>query len=108
MVLVANGSSWNSSENCESDSGGPQKKETSSNDETYEASDILITPKLLENGNGHGTREGIQVGGTAAPLSAIHQAVILAKCLLIEKSTRHDDMQSKSLNSLNRWCLYFC
>ncbi|PON38477.1 N-terminal acetyltransferase A, auxiliary subunit [Trema orientale] len=93
MVLVANGSSWNSSENCESDSGGPQKKETSSNDENYEASDILITPKLLENGNGHGTREGIQVGGTAAPLSAIHQAVILAKCLLIEKSTRHDDMQ---------------
>ncbi|PON61878.1 N-terminal acetyltransferase A, auxiliary subunit [Parasponia andersonii] len=93
MVLVANGRSWNSSENCESDSSGPQKKETSSNDENYEASDILITPKLLENDNGHGTREGIQVGGTAAPLSAIHQAVILAKCLLIEKSTRHDDMQ---------------
>ncbi|KAM5550824.1 hypothetical protein ABKV19_027262 [Rosa sericea] len=38
--------------------------------------------------------DGIQVGGTATdPLSGIHQAVILAKCPLIEKSTRHDDMQ---------------
>lgn len=92
MVLVANRSSSNSNENCKSNSSGPQRKDTSSNDKTREASEILITPKLLENG----TREGIQVDGTDAPLSAIQQAVILAKCLLIEKSTRGDDMQSKS------------
>ncbi|XP_040368987.1 tetratricopeptide repeat protein 27 homolog isoform X2 [Rosa chinensis] len=51
--------------------------------------------RLVENESDSGViSDGIQVGGTAAdPLSAIHQAVILAKCLLIEKSTRHDDMQ---------------
>ncbi|KAM6566834.1 hypothetical protein CsatA_025962 [Cannabis sativa] len=91
MVLVANRNSSNNNENCQLDSSGHSKTDTS-NDENYEASDILITPKLLESENGHGTREGIQVDADS-PLSAIHQAVILAKCLLIEKSTRHDDMQ---------------
>ncbi|XP_040367039.1 tetratricopeptide repeat protein 27-like isoform X7 [Rosa chinensis] len=63
--------------------------------ESHEASDILLTSRLVENESDSGViSDGIQVGGTAAdPLSAIHQAVILAKCLLIEKSTRHDDMQ---------------
>lgn len=99
MVLVANRSTSNSNENCQSDGSGPPKKEIRSNGEAYEVSDILMTPKLLENDNGCGTTEGIQVG-TAAPLSAVHQAVILAKCLVIEKSTRRDDMQSKSLKFL--------
>ncbi|PQQ16533.1 tetratricopeptide repeat protein 27 homolog [Prunus yedoensis var. nudiflora] len=49
---------------------------------------------LLANPTSSKSSEGIQVGGTAAvPLSAVHQAVILAKCLLIEKGTRHDEMQ---------------
>ncbi|EXB68722.1 Tetratricopeptide repeat protein 27-like protein [Morus notabilis] len=103
MVLVANRISSNSDENCQLASSRPHKQDSDNDDKssnlhqsgTHEASDILITPKLLENDNGSGIREeAIQVGGTAAPLSAIHQAVILAKCLLIEKSTRHDDMQS--------------
>lgn len=104
MVLVANRISSNSDENCQLASSRPHKQDSNNDDKcsnlhqsgTHEASDILITPKLLENDNGSGIREeSIQVGGTAAPLSAIHQAVILAKCLLIEKSARHDDMQSK-------------
>lgn len=106
MVLVANRSSSNSDANCQSDSSGHHKQDSNNNhkssnlrqSETHEASDVLITPKLLENENGQVIKEeAIQVGGTAVPLSAIHQAVILAKCLLIEKSTRHDDMQSKLL-----------
>ncbi|XP_050387564.1 uncharacterized protein LOC126803890 isoform X7 [Argentina anserina] len=62
---------------------------------SHEASDILLTPRLVENESNSGIiSEGIQVGGTTTDaLSAIHQAVILAKCLLIEKSTRHDEMQ---------------
>ncbi|KAL5541482.1 hypothetical protein UlMin_009192 [Ulmus minor] len=88
MVLVANTCSSNSNENCQLD-----KKSFQDQSGTHESSDILMTPKLLENDHGNGIREGIQVGGTATPLSALHQAVILAKCLLIEKSTRQDDMQ---------------
>lgn len=57
-----------------------------------------MTPRLLENDNESRIRaKGIKVCGTATHLSATHQAVILAKCLLIEKSTRHDEMQSTLL-----------
>lgn len=99
MVLKANTTSSKSVALCPSETTGPHIYDSiGRNDiskqpsESDEASDILLTPRLVENDS----NSGIQVGGTAAdPLSAIHQAVILAKCLLIEKSTRHDDMQSK-------------
>ncbi|VVA28890.1 PREDICTED: tetratricopeptide repeat [Prunus dulcis] len=99
MVLLANPTSSNSSGSCLAESPGSQTNNSSIDNlhpsETYEASDILMTPKLLGNDSNSGIiSEGIQVGGTAAvPLSAVHQAVILAKCLLIEKGTRHDEMQ---------------
>ncbi|XP_052190220.1 uncharacterized protein LOC127799954, partial [Diospyros lotus] len=63
--------------------------------ETCEASDILMTPKFIEDDKSSET--GAQVtgnGGTAAShLKGIQQAVILAQCLLIEKSTPYDEMQ---------------
>ncbi|XP_061998164.1 uncharacterized protein LOC133715625 isoform X2 [Rosa rugosa] len=102
MVLLANTTSSKSGALCSSESPGPHRYDSiGRNDiskhpsESHEASDILLTPRLVENESGSGViSDGIQVGGTAAdPLSAIQQAVILAKCLLIEKSTRHDDMQ---------------
>nr|XP_048335273.1 tetratricopeptide repeat protein 27 isoform X2 [Ziziphus jujuba var. spinosa] len=100
MVLVADTSSTNTGKRCLSVSCDPQTQVSSISDnnsyqsETYEGSDILMTPKLLENDNESEIRaKGIKVGGTGTPLSATHQAVILAKCLLIEKSTRHDEMQ---------------
>ena len=64
--------------------------------ETFEASDILMTPKLLAD-NDEGSRlQDIQNGGPAtAPLRGIQQAVILAQCLLIEKSTPHGEMQGE-------------
>lgn len=46
-----------------------------------------MTPILLENGN--------DSGNGVVPLKAIQQAVILARCLLIEMSTRQDELQSK-------------
>lgn len=64
--------------------------------ETSEASDVLMTPRFIEEdkcsenspkGPGNGVIQ-------AAPLEAIQQAVILAQCLYIEKSTPHDEMQS--------------
>ncbi|KAM7479896.1 hypothetical protein LguiA_028109 [Lonicera macranthoides] len=62
--------------------------------EMREASDILITPRFLgDNGSCEGTAQGIQTGGTSR-LNAIQQAVILAQCLSIEKSARHDEMQN--------------
>ncbi|KAF7149043.1 hypothetical protein RHSIM_Rhsim03G0265100 [Rhododendron simsii] len=63
--------------------------------ETSEASDVLMTPRFIEEdkcsenspkGPGNGVIQ-------AAPLEAIQQAVILAQCLYIEKSTPHDEMQ---------------
>lgn len=67
-----------------------------------EVSDILMIPRLLQNDNLGIGAQCIQNGGTAAvPLSAIQQGVILAQCLLIEKRTRHDEMQSKLADLLN-------
>lgn len=102
MILLANPTSSSSGGSCPSEIPGSETCDSSIGrknihpSENHEASDILMTPKLLANDDNSGTKpEGIQVDGTAAAaLSAIHQAVILAKCLLIEKSTRHDDMQS--------------
>lgn len=100
MVLLANPTSLNSSGSCLAESPGSQTNNSSIGNlhpsETYEASDILMTPKLLGNdSNSRIISEGIHGGTAAVPLSAVHQAVILAKCLLIEKGTRHDEMQSK-------------
>ena len=55
-----------------------------------------MTPKLLAD-NDEGSRlQDIQNGGpTTAPLRGIQQAVILAQCLLIEKSTPHGEMQGE-------------
>ncbi|XP_030471639.2 uncharacterized protein LOC115689654 [Syzygium oleosum] len=63
---------------------------------TCETSDVLMTPKLLENNHGDvkSAIQSVQSGSIAAlPLHAIQQAVILAKCLLIERSSRQDEIQ---------------
>lgn len=104
MVLVANTSSSNCDSRCPSESSGLQANVSSNIEdnscqqqhETSDVSDILMTPKLLVNNNEETRLQGIQNGGPAvAPLMGIQQAVILAQCLLIEKSTRHDEMQSE-------------
>ncbi|GMY12667.1 tetratricopeptide repeat protein 27 homolog [Fagus crenata] len=101
-ILVANTSSSNCGNNCPLESSSIQTHNSSigkdnldlHQPETFEASDILMTPKLLAD-NDEGSRlQDIQNGGPAtAPLRGIQQAVILAQCLLIEKSTPHGEMQ---------------
>ncbi|XAR72157.1 hypothetical protein NMG60_11018699 [Bertholletia excelsa] len=63
--------------------------------ETSGASDVLMTPRFIEDNKGsENGAQGTENGGTGvAPLKAIQQAVVLAKCLFIEKSTPHDEMQ---------------
>ncbi|KAE9608627.1 putative 43kDa postsynaptic protein [Lupinus albus] len=63
--------------------------------ENCEASDILIIPKLLENDDNSKTRPQGSGNGvhTTTSLTATQQAVILAHCLLIEKSSRQDELQ---------------
>ncbi|XP_047182528.1 tetratricopeptide repeat protein 27 homolog [Vigna umbellata] len=62
--------------------------------ETSEASDILRIPKLLENDDSKTKSQGVENGAHFTPsLTASQQAVILAYCLLIEKSSRHDELQ---------------
>ncbi|KAJ9159621.1 hypothetical protein P3X46_025118 [Hevea brasiliensis] len=93
-VLLVNRSSSNSGASVTG-------RDSTINEETlhlhqHESSDILMTPKLLENGDESGiTIQGNQKSslGVVAPLTAIQQAVILAECLLIEKSTRQDELQ---------------
>ncbi|XVE98988.1 hypothetical protein REPUB_Repub03eG0157200 [Reevesia pubescens] len=87
MILVANTSSKSASGDiCTSIASDIQL----SGPNFSEASDIFMTPKLVENGNDFGKNE---CGGSAANLTAVQQAVILAQCLLIEKSSPHDEMQ---------------
>lgn len=71
---------------------------TTKNDqhEISQASDIHRTPVLLETGDkseiGAQGNQNVAPHG-AAPLKAVQQAVILARCLLIEISSRHDELQ---------------
>lgn len=71
---------------------------TAKNDqhEISEASDIHRTPVLVETGEkseiGAQGNQNVAPHG-AAPLKAVQQAVILARCLLIEISSRHDELQ---------------
>ncbi|CAL5348892.1 unnamed protein product [Camellia sinensis] len=63
--------------------------------ETCEASDVLMAPRFIEDDKGsENSAQGTGSGGSGtAPLKAIQQAVALAFCLSIEKSTPHDEMQ---------------
>ncbi|XP_042498787.1 tetratricopeptide repeat protein 27 homolog [Macadamia integrifolia] len=64
--------------------------------ERHESSDVFITPLLLENEEDKSNSNGIHIGGSgtfSVSLEPIQQAVVLAQCLLIEKSTRDDEMQ---------------
>lgn len=71
--------------------------------ETSEASALRI-PKLLQNNDDSRIRspsQSIQNGGHVTPnLTAIQQAVILAFCLLIEKSSPRDELHCKLLEFL--------
>ncbi|OMO99583.1 tetratricopeptide repeat-containing protein [Corchorus capsularis] len=60
-----------------------------------EDSDILLTPKLLENGNCCGSNGQCcqNSSSSGASLTPVQQAVVLAQCLLIGKTTRQDEMQ---------------
>lgn len=76
---------------------------------TCETSDVLMTPKLLENNHGDvkSAIQSVQSGSIAAPpLHAIQQAVILAKCLLIERSSRQDEIQSNVLTMYSLFRLW--
>ncbi|XP_050223386.1 uncharacterized protein LOC126673331 [Mercurialis annua] len=54
----------------------------------HETSDILVTPKLLQDSD-----DSAQKNHHDAPLTDIQQAVVLAQCLFIEKSSRQDELQ---------------
>ncbi|KAJ0037598.1 hypothetical protein Pint_23169 [Pistacia integerrima] len=90
MVLVANTSTSNNTSTCPSADQGIQAHDSSVTD----TSDILMTPKLLVNGNESKTGAPcLYNGASTIDLKPIQQAVILSQCLLIEKSSRHDEMQ---------------
>lgn len=101
MVLVTNTSSSNSGDNhplmgtgiqtCDDSHGGNNLHQH----QASETSDILVIPKLLENADDSKTRsQDMENGASVTPnMTATQQAVVLAYCLLIEKSSRHDELQ---------------
>lgn len=103
MVLVTNTSSSNADnypltgngiQTCDSNNG--EDNWNLHQCETSAASDILRVPKLLENNDSETISQGMENGAHATPiLTATQQAVILAYCLLIEKRSRHDELQRK-------------
>ncbi|EPS70116.1 hypothetical protein M569_04637, partial [Genlisea aurea] len=54
--------------------------------ETYEASDILILPQFV-------AEEGDSRNVSASKLEVVHQALLLAQCLALEKFARSDELQ---------------
>ncbi|KGN63294.1 tetratricopeptide repeat protein 27 homolog isoform X2 [Cucumis sativus] len=95
LVLVANADSSEREPGHQAHGSTMHKDNLPSQSKTFETSDILMAPKLLNNDNESGTKaDGIHNGGSTIPnLRPIQQAIILAKCLLIEKSSRSDEMQ---------------
>ncbi|ESW09834.1 hypothetical protein PHAVU_009G160200 [Phaseolus vulgaris] len=99
MVLVTNTSTSNVDnvmgthiQTCDSNNG--EDNWNLHQFETSEASDILRIPKLLEKDDSKTKSQGMESGAHVTPsLSATQQAVILAHCLLIEKSSRQDELQ---------------
>ncbi|KAL2347131.1 hypothetical protein Fmac_001131 [Flemingia macrophylla] len=101
MVLVTNTSSSNV-DNCPLTGTGIQTCDSNNGEdnwnlyqrETSETSDILRIPKLLEKDDSKTRSQGVENGGRVSPsLTATQQSIILAYCLLIEKSSRHDELQ---------------
>ncbi|KAH6834852.1 Protein prenylyltransferase superfamily protein [Perilla frutescens var. hirtella] len=89
----------NGGDNCLSvstESSNTNNSPLSQSSETYEDSDILVTPRFVvdERNIGSVEQDAKQHSVAATPLSAIQQALILAQCLLIEKSTRNDELQN--------------
>ncbi|KAK9146690.1 hypothetical protein Sjap_006593 [Stephania japonica] len=101
-VLVANSNLPRTGDRCPIESIELQKSVLSNpgddtglhSHETKNVSDILRAPKLVTNGNNTEIdANGFHKSGTdSVPLKADQQAVILARCLLIEKSTPHDEL----------------
>ncbi|XP_065850492.1 uncharacterized protein [Euphorbia lathyris] len=100
-VLLVNRSSSKSGANitCSSVTPGIQNHDSTIIQSTsvlqqQESSDILITPKMFEDEIGAQSNQNLNNSpGGATPLTEMQQAVILAQCLLIEKSSRHDELQ---------------
>lgn len=63
--------------------------------ETIEASDILMAPRILEdNRTSENNDQAVKYCSVSTTqLNPVQQAVILAKCLAIEKSSRTDELQ---------------
>lgn len=97
MVLRANGNS--SSKSFEKGSTGEEESSEQKERESSEISDVLMTPRYVNNGekeiNDIGDTHSCHAGDTV--LQATQQLVVLAQCLLIEKSARQDDIQSELL-----------
>jgi len=114
MVLVTTtGASNNVDENCPStgtriqtcDSNNGKDNWNLNQHEATDDSGVLRIPKLLENDDDSRTGslpQGMENDGHVTPnLTATQQAVILAYGLLIERSSRHDELQRKLLEKLS-------
>lgn len=100
-VLVASRSSFSSASSSPLESASHERdacNEANSHQihqHNNEASEVLMAPKFLDSGgNGTNDMNVIENGCvTDRSLTAIQQAVVLAQCLLIEKSARLDELQ---------------
>ncbi|EOA19932.1 hypothetical protein CARUB_v10000181mg [Capsella rubella] len=81
MVLIANTSSSNGDVRLASEKADVGPYEAWGGD----APEVYMTPKLVNNES--------EAGKESVPLKPVEQALILAQCLLIERGSRHDEMQ---------------
>ncbi|XP_010420439.1 PREDICTED: tetratricopeptide repeat protein 27 homolog isoform X2 [Camelina sativa] len=81
MVLIANTSSSNGDVRLASEKADVGPYEAWGG----EAPEVYMTPKLVNNES--------EAGKESVPLKPVEQALILAQCLLIERGSRHDEMQ---------------
>ncbi|KAL0672820.1 hypothetical protein Bca4012_000801 [Brassica carinata] len=89
MVLIANTSSSNGDVRLAS-----ERADVGSYYEAWggEAPEVYMTPKLVNDES--------EAGKDSVTLKPVEQAMVLAQCLLIEKGSRSDEMQSKEYGEL--------
>lgn len=78
-------------------SGSESKVESKDSDDRgfNDCSDILMTPKLVENGTYDNPNGNITHINKDINLTSIQQAVILAQCLHLQRRCRDDELSGK-------------
>lgn len=107
LILAANKHEESHAHACiQNHTSGSESKD--SDDRGFnDCSDILMTPKLVENGTYDNPNGNITHINKDINLTSIQQAVILAQCLHLQRRSRDDELSGKNFTISHNGLLNF-